>query len=122
MANQQYPRDDHHNGPVQTLTFLYEGGGIIYFYLHPQPDRERKLVASVDITYEMPGWPTIIELAKGQPHTLVQAGALAYTQAQTEGQVNKKGKIIEAWIDGREFLTPEDLKDIVGNAFPVVLK
>lgn len=76
----------------------------------------------MDITYEMPGWPNVIELDKGESHSVIEAGVLAYSQAQTEGQANNKGKITQVWIDGREFLTPEDLKDIVGNAFPVLLK
>lgn len=120
MANQQYPTDG--GKPVQTLTFHYEGGSSIYFYLYPQPDAKRERVATVDITYEMPGWPSVIELDKGRLHSLIEAGVLAYNQAQTEGQTNNKGKIVEAWIDGREFLTPEDLTDIVGNAFPVLTK
>ncbi|WP_069353372.1 hypothetical protein [Burkholderia cenocepacia] len=120
MANQQYPTDG--GTPVQTLTFHYEGGASIYFYLYPQPDAKRERVATVEITYEMPGWPSVVELDKGRLHSLIEAGVLAYNQAQTEGQVNKKGKIVEAWIDGREFLTSEDLTDIVGNAFPVLTK
>ncbi|WP_175751978.1 hypothetical protein [Burkholderia ambifaria] len=120
MANQQYPTDG--GTPVQTLTFRYEGGGSIYFYLYPQPDAERERVATVDITYEVPGWPNVIELDKGRPHSVVEAGVLAYNQALTEAQTNNRGKIVEAWIDGREFLTAEDLKGIVGNTFPVLTK
>ncbi|WP_434032694.1 hypothetical protein [Cupriavidus sp. a3] len=118
MANNTYPSDARK--PVQTLTFLYKGGGIIYFYLHPQPDAQHERVATVEVTYEMPGWPTVIETPSEQ-RSVMEAGVLAFNQAQTEGQVNGK-TIQEVWLDGNEFLTKADLEDITGRAFPVVAK
>lgn len=94
---------------------------MIHFYLYPQPDAKSQFVADVKINYEMPGWPNVIEMETGTL-TLIQAGALAYNQAQSEGQAVQKGKFKEVWLGGSQFLTKPDLEDIVGRAFPVVLK
>lgn len=120
MANNIYP--DTTLQPLQTLDFVLKNGLRVRTMLKPKPDASnRAKVGDVDLDCTNPGGTRLDPMEPGlEPRTVIQAGVLAYQYAQNEAE-QAKSPIVEARLEGREFLDIADVEDIVGRAFPVTL-
>ncbi|WP_439673235.1 hypothetical protein AEMCBJ_34280 (plasmid) [Cupriavidus necator] len=117
MANNVYP--DTALQPLQTIDFILANGLRVRTMLKPQPDANRVLVGDVELDCTNAGGTRLQPMGRDPlPRTVIQAGVLAYQYAQHEAEQHKT-KIVEARLEGREFLDVPDVEDIVGRVFPV---
>ncbi|WP_257829838.1 hypothetical protein [Burkholderia glumae] len=118
MAKTAYPSTGQQ--PMQILDFRLGNGARVRTVLKPQPDASRTQVAHVDLDHTNAGgtWLLPVE-SQGPPRTVFQAGVLAYQIAQHEAQQAGGISIVEAQLEGEEFLEVADVEQITGNSMPV---
>lgn len=115
MANNDYPNVTL--PPLQRLDFRLANGDLVRTMLKPFPDQERAKVSHV----ELEDVETGSSLSKGRTLTVIQAGSHAYEFAKSVAQRTDGGAIVEAMLEGQEFLEKADVEQITGNAIKVTL-
>ena len=118
MVKNAYPCTTHR--PVQVLDFVLQNDMVVRAEFSPEPSvTQADVVGHVEIEVTMGDDSTQVPLPpQSRPQTMLVACGQAYQFA--ESQSNRIGSpIIEARLQGEEFLEVSDVVQITGNAFPV---